>query len=683
MNKKKIDEIKEKEQGPNKIKQNEAKENELNKTNIKEKQQNKIKQNEIKKQSKLKQYKIKITNLCNKILNSSFFTIIITLLIVLKALLFYKNTIMIREGIDQTTILGTVCFAFILLSFLNIFPNKQRTILTIILDILISIILFADNIYYTYSSNVLSVLQITNLQYGEEILGAIPVLLNLTHLLYFIDIIIILILLSTKTLQIQEKKENLKKTVLSKLYILSLGFCIFISVGKECISATLQDPYNKDTQIRKGSIFGYHIADIINAVNTKKQAKYDTKDKMMEDYLSLKAEYEQYGVPRYNFEKMCEGKNLIILQLESVQDFVINKEINGKEITPNLNKFLNENIRFTNMFMQSYSSTADSEFSSITSLYPMENGMSYSKYDSNKYDDIFTSFKESDYANYTTSYVHGNYGYFWNRENVYKNFGVDKIEFKDSFEDISEDIMGYLSDELLYKQTVEKLENYQKPFMTYIVSASSHTGFTLDGLQDETKVSIDVGKYSGTFFGNYLRSVNYADYAFGLFINELKASGLYDDSVILIFGDHNGIDMYNEEMLEFLKQTNPDMNDAEIKLNYIRVACGMKLPGIQNLKIEKPVSKLDIKPTICYLFGLDSKFSLGTNMFAGKDFISLNNKRIVTSRYYFDEKWYKIDDGKELVYIDDDTYELLNKYYSQMEREIEISNSVSINNLLK
>ena len=634
---------------------------------------------------KLKKETIKeiIKEICNKILNSSLFPIIVIALIMLKTLLFYKNTIMIREGIDKTTILGTLCFSFILLTILNIFPNKQRTMLTIICDILISIILFADNIYYTYSSNVLSVLQITNLQYGEEILSTIPVLLNITHILYFIDIIIIIILLANKKLQIQNIKEDTKKAIISKIYILALGFCIFISVGKESIEATLQDPYNKDTQIRKGSIFGYHIADILNAVNTKKQAKYENKEEMLKDYSELKAEYEQYEVPRYNFEKMCEGKNLIILQLESIQDFVINKEINGKEITPNLNKFLNENIRFTNMFMQSYSSTADSEFSSITSLYPMENGMSYSKYDSNKYDDIFTSFKQSDYANYTTSYVHGNYGYFWNRENVYKNFGVDKIEFKDSFEDISEDIMGYLSDELMYKQTVEKIENYSKPFMSYIVSASSHTGFTLDGLQDETKVNIDVGKYEGTFFGNYLRSVNYADYAFGIFIEELKKAGLYDDTVILLFGDHNGIDMYNEEMLEFLNETGSTINDVEIKLNYIRVAAGMKLAGIENLKIEKPVNKLDIKPTICYLFGLDSKFSLGTNMFASKDFVSLNNERIITSRYYFDEKWYNIQTGEELADIDNSAEKLLEKYYNQMERELEISKSVSINNLLK
>ena len=221
--------------------------------------------------------------------------------------------------------------------------------------------------------------------------------------------------------------------------------------------------------------------------------------------------------------------------------------------------------------------------------------MSYSKYYSNKYDDIFTMLKKE---GYNTSYMHGNYAYFWNRGNVYKSFGVDNLELKDKFEDISENIMGYLSDELLYKQAVEKLKTYNMPFFSYIVSASSHTAFTLDGLEDRTKVNIDVGKYKDSFFGNYLESMNYADYAFGIFIEELKKAGLYDDTIILIYGDHNGIDMYNEEMLDFLKQTNENLNDVDIKLNYIRVACAMKIPGIENLKIEKPVNKLDIKPTL-------------------------------------------------------------------------------------
>lgn len=322
--------------------------------------------------------------------------------------------------------------------------------------------------------------------------------------------------------------------------------------------------------------------------------------------------------------------------------------------------------------------------------------MSYSKYYSNKYDDIFTMLKKE---GYNTSYMHGNYGYFWNRENVYKSFGVDNLELKDKFEDQSENIMGYLSDELLYRQAVEKLETYNMPFFSYIVSASSHTAFTLDGLEDRTKVNIDVGKYKDSFFGNYLESMNYADYAFGIFIEELKKADLYDDTIILVYGDHNGIDMYNEEMLDFLKQTNENLNDVDIKLNYIRVACGMKIPGIENLKIEKPVNKLDIKPTFKYLVeGNDENIikeeksererkevSLGTNMFARKDFVSLNNERIVTSKYYFDEKWFNKIDGTEVILeeLPEEGRNLLEEYYNDMKQEIEISTSISINNLLK
>lgn len=256
---------------------------------------------------------------------------------------------------------------------------------------------------------------------------------------------------------------------------------------------------------------------------------------------------------------------------------------------------------------------------------------------------------------------------------------------KDEFEDISENIMGYLSDELLYRQAVEKLKQYNMPFISYIVSASSHTPFELWGLLDESKVNIDVGKYKGTFFGNYLESVNYADYAFGVFIDELKAANLYDDTVILLFGDHNGMDMYNEEMLDFLKSTNPDLTDTDIKLNYIRVASAIKIPGIKNIQIEKPVSKLDIKPTFAYLINGDAGVSLGTNMFARKNFICLNNERIVTNRYYYDEKWFEIQSGEEihLEELPEEERRLLETYYEDMRKELDISVSISINNLLK
>ncbi len=625
----------------------------------------------------------KANTVVNEIVNSIGFPIVIGIILLLKTIFFYQSTTSIQEVIDVNTVLGTIAFLATIICAICTLPNRGRIIATITVDILISILLFADNLYYTYSSSVLSVAQMMNLQYGEEIMDTLPMLIQLREILYFADIILIAILIGVKALKIEKKTEKELKKKIAKVALGIIAVIIFIKIDVKYIEKAQEDPFNKDMQVKKGTIFGYHMADIESTINIKKKAKYKTKEEVMTEYGELKEKYEEnYGKTNYDLQGIAKGKNVIILQLESIQEFVINKEINGKEITPNLNKFLNENIEITNMFMQSYSSTADSEFSTVTSLYPMENGMSYSRYYTNKYDDIFTMFKNE---RYTTSYMHGNYGFFWNRQNVYKKFGVEHMELKDSFEDTSENIMGYLSDELLYKQAVQKLQDYEEPFISFIVSASSHTSFSLEGLEDRNKINIDVGKYKDTFFGNYLEAVNYADYAFGVFIDELKKANLYDDSVILLFGDHNGIDMYNEEMLDFLKATKPDLTDTDIKLNYIRVACGMKIPGIKNIKIEKPVSKLDIKPTFEYLINGNAGVSLGTNMFAKKDFICLNNERIVTSRYYYDEKWFRIANGEELNLeeIPQDERALLEEYYNDMKKELDISISISINDLLE
>ena len=617
--------------------------------------------------------KEKTKEILNKIINSSYFPIIIAILLILKTILFYKSTVSIQEEMYKKTIVNTAIFIFSLFGITYLIPRKGRNIIGIVINVIFSILLFADNLYYNYSNNVLSIMQITNIQYGEEIMSTLPMLIKPNQILYFIDLILLLIGFISRFIKIK-KTEKVKKINNIPVKILA-GILCFSLLFMNCVYSNgmfVEAPYNRDTQIKEATIFGFHVSDIANSFNTKKQAKYKNKDEMLADYNLLK---EEYNNEYENFESIYEGsmkgKNVIILQLESLQEFVVNKKINGKEITPNLNKFINENIELSNMYMQSYSTTADSEFSTVTSLYPMENGMAYSKYYKNTYDNIFKMFHN---AGYTTSYMHGNEGYFWNRSNVYKNMQVDNIELKDQFEDTSEEVMEYLSDELLYKQAVEKMKNYQAPFVSFVVSASSHTGFTLDGLQDMSKVNIDVGKYKNTFFGNYLESANYADYAFGVFVQELKNAGLYDDSVIILYGDHNGLDMYNAEMLDFLKKLDSNVTDVDIQLNYIRVLAGMKIPGITEMKIEKPVAKLDIKPTLAYLCGLDEGFSLGTN----KNFVCLNNERIITDKYYFDEKWHDINSGNEISITED-----LDKYYNYMKEELDISKSVILYDLLK
>ncbi len=619
----------------------------------------------------------------NKVFNSIGFVIFIGILLLIKTLIFYYSTIAINETLDLETVIGTISFITIIVCLFGMLPNRARIITTMIISFLISLLLFGDHVYYIYSNSVLSVAQISNLQYGEEILSTLLVVMQLKQSLYFIDTIIIILLLLAKVLKIEKKENHIKQQLMVKYITGIIGVIIFSVIGISYIEKGRDKSYNKDLQIRESTIFGYHVSDIVNALTMKQKTKYKNYETMIQDYNELKEKYEtKYGQEIYPIKGILEGKNVIIIQLESIQEFVINKEINGKEITPNLNKFLSENIEFTNMHMQSYSTTADSEHSSITSIYPMENGMSFSRYFTNTYDNLFKIFNEKDYH---TSFMHGNYPYFWNRGNVYGRFNLNEMVFKEQFEDTSENINGDLSDELFYRQAVEKWKHYDSPFVSYIVSVSSHTPYTLEGLKDRNKVNIDVGKYKDTYFGNYLEAVNYADYAFGILIQELKGKDLYDDTAILIFGDHNGLNMYNEELIDFFSYIEPDITDIDIKLNYTRVVCGFKIPGLNHIKIEKPINKLDIKPTLAYLCNLNDSFSLGTNFFKNKDFVCLNNERIITSRYYFDEQWYDIKTGEilDLENIDENTKNLLNEYYQNMKKELDISNSVSIHNLLK
>ena len=483
---------------------------------------------------------MKIKEILNKILNSKIFVLCIGLILLLKTIYFYKNTIAIVDHIEGQTIIGTISFLITIMCFLMIFPNKIRIKICLIVDFLISILLFSDNVYYTYSSNFLSVEQISNIQYTEQIIDTIPSLITFSHIIYFLDFILIVILYLTKIIKTNKEMKTTNNEKLVNLVTIIFGVIIFCLNGYHYVEKGTEKIYNKDILIAESTIYGYHISDIINSFNYEKRAIYKKYSEMIIDYNILKQQYqEKYSQMQYDFQGKLENKNILIVQLESIQEFVVNKTINGKEITPNLNKFLKENIQFNNMHMQSYSSTADSEYTFVTSTYPMENGMSYSKYFLNKYDNIFEMYNN---GNYYTSYMHGNVGSFWNRGNVYSRMNIDNISFIDKFENQSEMISGYLSDELFYKQAVEKLKQQETPFMTFLVSSSSHTAFDLPGIENKyDKVNIDVGKYKDTYFGNYLEAANYADYAFGILVNELKQVGLYEDLSILVFGDHNGM----------------------------------------------------------------------------------------------------------------------------------------------
>lgn len=650
---------------------------EMEKENEKKCQEQKIQESSIRKEVILKKNKAVI----NKMLNSTLVILLFIIILTLKTMLFYKTTMFTDIRIPLMLVGKTVIFVCAVFYILFLLKNRWRFIIGMVINLLVSILLFTDELYYSYSNSVVSVAQISNLQYAGEISKTLPYLIRPLQVLYFIDFIIIAVAIISKYIIINKRVKE--KIFVNIGCLVALTILIPITV-KIALQDTAQYQYNKKMQIEKGTIYAYHLLDIDHNINLKKNSKYKTKEALMVDYEELKKQYDNQYTYNYNLNGVAKDKNVIILQLESVQQFVAFKKINGQEITPNLNKFLSQNINFTNMYAQSYTTTADSEFSVVNSVYPMENGMSFAQYYTNSYDDIFGIFKE---AGYTTTFIHGNYGEFWNRKNVYGNMQVDNLIFDDVFPEETERISEYISDEEVYKYIVNEMKEYDDKYFVNIVAASSHTGFGLDGIEDrENKVKIDVGEYKNTLFGRYLEAMNYADYAFGIFVEELKQANLYDDTLILVYGDHYGVSTTNEEMIDFLAKCNHQYyNHTELELNFVNVLCGMHIPEGRKKKIETPVSKIDIKPTLTELCGLEDGFSFGVSMFKDKEFVCLNNEMIITDKYCYDGEWHYISTGEtiDVSSLDLEEQRKLNEYYNYMKRELDMSVSISVNNLLK
>ncbi len=648
----------------------------------------KIKFKGFREKKKVKEEKTKILKVEKKtlkgvmeyIFTSRIILIILVPILVLKSFFFCVSTYKIDfKSMDY--ILMSISVVSILVSpLIFIKKSKNRLLAIILLDLLISMMLFADNIYFGYSSNIMSLSQITNAKYGKEITAALPNIIKPIHFLYFVDLVVLL--------PIFMKTKNKGQVVFSKVTTVAIFFTVVavnanLAISRITNASTIL--YDKNIHVIVGTIFGYHINDVVQTFNQKAKIVYDKPEEVKADLEKINSNKNQV-INKKDVEGIAKGKNVIIVQLESVQNFIINRKINGQEISPNLNKFVNENINISNMHQQSYSSTADSEFAFTTGLFPLENGQSFEKYYASKYPDIYSILKAEGYH---TAYVHGNRGNFWNREAVYKAFKVDDTKYIESLDSSPENLVfGWISDESLYSQMVPNIMQNKEPYIQTIVAASSHNPFTLEGLSEEErkeKANLNLGKYENTYFGNYIEACKYADYSFGVLIEKLKEQGIYEDTVLFVFGDHNGLKKDDEDLLTYMEEeTGKKLTKPEIDMLYTNVMAGMKVPGVESCEISYPTSKIDVKSTILDLLGVEDILSLGKTVFADREYASLNNGIIYTSKYVYNSKWYDIKTGKELDLesIPKEEQDELNSYIDKVKIKINISNAIGIKDML-
>lgn len=620
-----------------------------------------------------KQVNITIKKMLWDILQNNIIFMIGTILLVYKGLLL---NYLINLQISTSVIIYALMASALIMSPTINHKDKFAYIYFNIVYTIITLVIYADFLYYNYSTNFLSFYQIENIKYSKEITNGLFYIINIKSIcIFFIDNIVAICcsILAYKKLKNTYYHNKILKTIL----IIGILLLNIITEAKEIQGIYTWRGYNKSLIIQDVSVYYYHFEDakeyFLNMFQ-KEEIDVERLKKVYKENISEKQNRTEYtGIAKDN--------NVIILQLESLNEYIIGKKVNGKEITPYLNQFYEENIYCSDMYNQGLGTTADSEFEMENSMYPLENGYVFQKYYNNTWLDIYTTLRQQGYY---TSFMHPNTSTFWNREEVYKTgYQIDEYHDIHSFPNI-EQAGDFYSDEGFYEEAVKIMNTYDRKFCTTLVSVTTHIPFYLTGVSNlEDKITIteeDVKSYEDETFRNYLISCNFADYAFGKFMQELEKTGLLENSILVVYGDHGAGITNTEEIKKLYEENEMQYTELENHMKDVHVPFGIKVPSIQNNEnIQKTVSKIDIKPTILDLLGIQDKFSIGSSIFSDKDYSFIKGIGYITSKNYYINGIYYDRATTEKIEENEELQNLLHK----MEDEIYLSDAIIKNNLIR
>lgn len=548
--------------------------------------------------------------------------LIMFILIIFIKLLIFNYSLNLVDNQAKYLMIGCLGSALILASIFSFATSKKRVKGMIIGDFIISLILFIDVVYNRYFYDVTSVALIKQAKLAAEVKSSVTALLKPTDIIIFLDIVIFMYLYVKFKEHIKINNFKLSFKVIQFLSLALLGFLLSFNSVKALekeqpgITKTM---YDKKYVVKRIGNINFHIFDFYRYITSnvlKRENLTEEEKQNIKSYLDEKNKIEN---PKY-FGEM-KGKNLIIVQIEAFQGFLLNKKINGQEITPNLNKLAKDCLVFDNFFYQTaFGGTSDAEFIVNNSLLPIKEGSVYYQYAGNEYDSLPKNMKRNGYY---TAVLHANRPGFWNRSNMYKTLGFDKYESELNFK--IDDIQGLgLSDKSFFKQAVTKMKDYPKPFYSFLITLSSH--YPYKDSNDKLKDIIKTGEFEGTIIGDYIKSAKYTDQAIGEFIDLLKQEGLWENSVVVFYGDHYAIPYDQKSTMGKLLYNRDSISDLEWQ-EAQKVVSMIHFPN-EKIKgnVDEVTGQYDLYPTIANLFGFNASYTLGRDVLnSDKGFVVLRN----------------------------------------------------------
>ncbi len=489
--------------------------------------------------------------------------------------------------------LFTLGVALTFIGLISTLSEKRKNYYLAFFYTIISVIMFMDVVYYSYFNLLPSVEMISMMKMLPDVQNSVKSLISLRVSVFVLDLPLVYFYLF--------KKSNIEFfTKKQKLYFSGSMLAILV------LSSLILNSNNLTNTLKYQEFFSYHINDIAEFFKDEEASAYQSGIDPFtdEDIDTLKSRAQSLEGPLTGIGK---DKNLIVIQVEALQKFVINLSYNDQIITPNLNKLIKDSssIYYDNYFqLLGRGNTSDAEFVSNNSLYPSMESPTYTQYEKNTFYGLPWVLRENGYTSWA---FHGYEKDFWNRNNAYINQGFERFISQDDYE-VGDIIELGLTDGDFFDQSMEylkELDEKDNPFYAFMVTLSSHNPFTMPEEYKELEI---LPEHKNTILGDYFQSIHYADKTIGKFIEDLKAEGIYENSIIALYGDHFAIPNHNKSDVDL-------MSDFLGKKYYfddiMNIPLIIHIPnsdvGYTNSKVG---SQLDFFPTILNIMGYENQKGL-------------------------------------------------------------------------
>ena len=589
--------------------------------------------------------------------------------------------------------------------------NQYRYFQTIIC--IITAICIINGIYYTFYNSFVTIGLLESLGQVNTVTDAVFDKLTPFHVIYII--FPILFMYVNKSLKRHNyfnyvsKIEKGKKNFGTVMLVGVIMLCINIITLTATDISRLVKQWNREYIVERYGIITYQLNDLVQSAQSH-LFSYFGYDEAAQRFINY---YQNREVEESDnkYTGIFEGKNVVLVHMESMMSMFIDMEINGQEVTPNLNKLTREGLYFSNFYPQiSVGTSSDTEFTLNASLMPALSGTVFVNYYDRNYTSLEKLLKEKGY--YTFS-MHGNNSTMWNRGAMHNSLGYEKFYSKEYYNVTEENSVGLgISDHDFFEQTIpylQEIENTNTNYMGTIITLTNHTPWdggdfygefdltaTVERYNEETgKKEMVVDPYlTDTKIGNYIRSVHYADQSLGEFINYLYEYDLFDDTVLVFYGDHDA--KLSTKEYNYLYNYDPETGELRteedegyIEYDYYENELNRNTPLIIWTKDKKVSGKvdyymgmIDVLPTLGNMFGFSSPYALGHDIFEIKDdnIIVFPNGNFLTENVYYNNSKSEYKVLKESVIIDESYIQKCKEYTEEI---LEISNDIIVYNLIE